>query len=319
MADTMHALRLHARGGPEQMRYEDAPLPYVGIGDVLLRVQGASFTPTELTWPSTWVDRLGRDRLPVIPGHEVSGVVAGLGYGTTGARVGDEVYGLIDWYRDGAAADYTALPVRNLAPKPASLDHVRAAMVPLAGLTAWQGLFDHAGLEEDQRVLILGAAGGVGVFAVQLAAAAGAVVVGSGRAWSKELVLDLGAGEYVDLEHQRLADLDGVDVVFDLIGGQVLEKTWPVVKRGGMVVSAVEDSLEAAAGERGLRGVFFVVEPSPEGLGHLARRIDDGRLRPVAGDVLPLERGREAFETKRRGGVPGKSGLSVGEAKAKAA
>lgn len=313
MDDTMHALRLHERGGPEQLRYEEAPLPYVGIGDVLVRVHAVSFTPTELTWPSTWVDRLGRSRLPVIPAHEVSGIVARLGYGTTGVSVGEEVYGLIDWYRDGAAADYAALRVRNLAPKPASLDHLSAATVPLAGLTAWQGLFDHGKLENGQRVLIHGAAGGVGVFAVQLAVAAGASVIGSGRGPGRQLVLDLGADDYVDLEHERLEDVGEVDVAFDLIGGEVLAQTWPIVKQGGIVVSAVEDSLEAPR-ERGVRSVFFVVEASPEELGQLASRIDAGQLRPIVGIVTPLERGRDAFEGKQHGGVFGKSVLAIVEA-----
>ena len=144
MNQSMWALRLHERGGPEQLAYEQAPCPSVGIGDALVRVHAASFTPTELSWPSTWVDHAGRDRRPSIPAHEVSGVVEALGYGTIGVAVGQAVYGLTDWYRDGAAAEYVAVEARNLAPKPASLSHVDAAAVPLAGLTAWQALFDPA-------------------------------------------------------------------------------------------------------------------------------------------------------------------------------
>src|ERR1043166_3074528 len=177
--ESMSALRLHQRGGPEQLAYQQGPRPYVGTGDPPGRVHAASFTPTELTWPSTWVDHAGRDRRPTIPAHEVSGVVEALGYGTVGVSVGQAVYGLTDWYRDGAAAEYVAVEARNLAPKPTTLSHVEAASVPLAGLTAWQALFDHGGLVAGQSVLIHGAGGGVGVFAVQLARAAGAAVVGT--------------------------------------------------------------------------------------------------------------------------------------------
>ena len=200
MSQSMWALRLHERGGPEDLAYEQAPRPYIGIGDAVVRVHAASFTPTELTWPSTWVDHAGHDRRPTIPAHEVSGVVEALGYGTVGVAVGQAVYGLADWYRDGAAAEYVAVEARNLAPKPTSLSHVEAAAVPLAGLTAWQALFDYGGLVAGQRVLIQGAGGGVGVVAVQLARAAGSAVIGTGRAWARELVGELGAGSFVDVE-----------------------------------------------------------------------------------------------------------------------
>src|SRR5438067_2017184 len=160
----MRALRIHGRGGPEGLSYEEAPMPEPGTGDVLVRVRAASFTPTELTWTSTWVDRLGHDRRPVIPGHEVSGVVEALGFGTARFAVGDAVYGLTDWYRDGSLAEYVAVEGRNLAPKPASLDHVRAAALPMPGLTAWQALFVHGGLSGGQTVLIHGAGGGWGAW-----------------------------------------------------------------------------------------------------------------------------------------------------------
>src|SRR3954454_1227777 len=174
MNQSMWALRLHERGGPEHLAYEQAPRPYVGIGDALVRVHAASFTPTELQWPSTWVDRAGKDRRPVIPGHEVAGVVTALGYGTTGVAIGDAVYGLTDWYRDGAAAELIVVEARNLARKPDPLDHRTAAVIPMVALTAQQALFDHGALAQGQTVAVLGAGGGVGTFAVQLARAAGA-------------------------------------------------------------------------------------------------------------------------------------------------
>jgi NADPH:quinone reductase-like Zn-dependent oxidoreductase len=209
MNQSMWALRLHERGGPEQLACEQAPRPYVGTGDALVRVHAASFTPTELTWPDTWVDHAGHDRRPTIPAHEVSGVVEELGYGTVGVTVGQAVYGLTDWYRDGAAAEYVAVEARNLAPKPTSLSHVEAAAVPLAGLTAWQALFDYGRLLAGQSVLIHGAGGGVGVFAVQLARAAGAAVIGTGRAWAREVVTELGAATFIDIERERFEDVVG--------------------------------------------------------------------------------------------------------------
>jgi NADPH:quinone reductase-like Zn-dependent oxidoreductase len=313
---SMWALRLHEHGGPEQLAYEQAPCPSVGIGDALVRVHAASFTPTELSWPSTWVDHAGRDRRPSIPAHEVSGVVQALGYGTIGVGVGQAVYGLTDWYRDGAAAEYVAVEARNLAPKPTTLSHVEAAAVPLAGLTAWQALFDHGGLAVGQTALIHGAGGGVGVCAVQLARAAGAAVIGTGRAWARELVGELGAERFVDLERERFEDVVGqVDLVFDLIGGEVLERSWSVLKSGGVLVSVVQDPGESApARHADTRSIFFVVEAERAELVELARRIDAGQLRPIVGDVRPLARGRDAFQRKHARGSPGKTVLQVGEA-----
>jgi NADPH:quinone reductase-like Zn-dependent oxidoreductase len=276
-------------------------------------VHAASFTPTELTWPSTWVDHTGHDRCPTIPAHEVSGVVDALGYGTIGVAVGQAVYGLTDWYRDGAAAEYVAVEARNLAPKPSSLSHVEAAAVPLAGLTAWQALFDYGGLVAGQRVLIHGAGGGVGVFAVQLARAVDATVIGTGRAWARDLVTELGAASFVDSERQRFEDVVGqVDLVFDLVGGEVLERSWSVLRPGGVVVSVVEDPNELAQARRSdARGVLFVVEAYRHELVELARRIDAGQLRPIVGEVLPLAKGRDAFDRKHGRGVPGKTVLQL--------
>jgi NADPH:quinone reductase-like Zn-dependent oxidoreductase len=233
-----------------------------------------------------------------------------LGYGTTGLAVGDEAYGLTDWYRDGAAAGYVAVEARNLARKPGSLDHARSAAVSLAALTAWQALFDHAHLSAGQSVLIHGAGGGVGALAVQLARGAGARVVATGRQRAEGLVRELGADEFVDTERRSFEETAGeVDVVFDLVGGEVTRRSWAVIRPGGVLVSVVAPLAET--GPRGARGVFFVVEPDRAALTELARLIDAGELRPVVGEVYPLERGREAFEAKRRPGVPGKVVLRV--------
>jgi len=310
----MHALRVHEQGGAEGLSYEEVPMPEPGIGDVLVRVQAASFTPTELTWPSTWVDRLGHDRRPVIPGHEVSGTVEALSWGTTGFAVGDAVYGLTDWYRDGALAEYLAVEARNLAPKPVSLDHIQAAALPLAGLTAWQALFVHGGLSAGQRVLIHGAGGGVGSIAVQLARAAGAYVIATGRGWARELVTELGAERFVDVERERFEDVaDKVDLVVDLVGGEILHRSGGAIKDGGIVVSVVEDPRARLDGASLARGAYFVVESDRSELEELARRVDAGKLRPVVGEVFDLADGGKAFEAKQGGGVPGKVVLRMSD------
>jgi NADPH:quinone reductase-like Zn-dependent oxidoreductase len=308
----MHALRLHERGGPESLSYEEAPIPEPGIGDVLVRVHAASFISTELTWPSTWEDRLGHDRRPVIPGHEVSGTVEAVGYGTTGFAVGDAVYGLTDWYRDGALAEFVAVEGRNLALKPASLDHVQSAAIPMAGLTAWQALFLHGGVKGEQRVLIHGAGGGVGSVAVQLARTAGAHVIATGRAWARELVVELGAEQFVDIERQRFEELAGeVDLLVDLVGGEALQRSVPTVKDGGVIVSAVEDPRPRLDQSTRAHGTYFIVEPVRSELEELARRADAGELRPVVGEVFDLADGAKAFEAKQGGGVPGKVVLRI--------
>lgn len=287
----------------DRMSLEERSRPEPGIGDVLIQVGAASFTPTELSWPSTWVDRSGRDRRPVIPGHEVSGTVVALGYGTAGFAVGDEVFGLTDWYRDGSLAEYVAVEARNLAAKPASLSHVDAAAFPMAALTAWQALFVHADLQAGQTVVIHGAGGGVGTLAVQLAVSAGSRVIGTGRSNARDLVLDLGAEQYLDLAHDEWGEVKGVDVVFDLVGGEVLHRSWPMLRHGGSIVSIVETPIAERAD---VKCLLFVVEANGEQLTQLALRIDTEPLRPVVGDIGALPDGPRLWAEKIAGGVPGK-------------
>ncbi len=212
----MHAVIARDRAaGAAGLGVSDIPRPHAAENDVIVRVHAAGFTPGELDWPSTWTDRAGRDRTPSVPGHELSGVVTELGYGTTGLTIGQRVFGLADWARDGSLAEYTAVEARNLAPLPADIDHTVAAALPISGLTAWQGLFDHAHLKAGQTILIHGAAGGVGSIAVQLAHELGARVIGTGRAAGRDTALGLGADEFVDLERDRLETAGEVDVVFD--------------------------------------------------------------------------------------------------------
>src|SRR5436309_643203 len=205
--------------GMAGMRLTERPEPRAAIGDVIVRVHASGFVPTELEWPSTWTDRDDRDRTPSIPGHEMAGVVTALGYGTTGLSVGQRVFGLTDWHRDGTLAEYAAVEARNLAPLPGDVDFTVGASLPISGLTAWQGLFQHGRLQAGERVLAHGAAGAVGSMVTQLARLAGAYVIGTGRAADREKALDFGAQEFVDLENDVLEDVGGVDLVFDCNGG----------------------------------------------------------------------------------------------------
>jgi NADPH:quinone reductase-like Zn-dependent oxidoreductase len=295
----MQAITVRDRAaGLEGLSLTELPYPHAAENDVVVRVHAAGFTPGELDWPATWTDRAGRDRTPSVPGHEVSGVVAELGYGTTGLTVGQRVFGLTDWTRDGALAEYVAVEARNLAPLPADVDHVRAAALPVSGLTAWQGLFDHGRLTTGQTVLVHGAAGGVGSIAVQLAREAGARVLGTGRAADRDTVLGLGAAAFLDLQSDRLEDAGEVDVVLDVLGGEVLERSAALVRDGGTLVT-ITGPARVRPGNG--RTVFFVVEPDRARLSDLARRLRDGRLRPLVGAVRPLSEAASAFGPGRRG------------------
>lgn len=284
----------------------EMPYPIAGENDVIVRVLCAGFISTELEWTGTWVDRAGRDRTPSIPGHDLSGVVAELGSGTTGLTVGQRVFGLTDWFRNGTLAEYTAVEARNLAPLPADIDHVAAAALPISGLTSWQALFDHGHLQPGQSVLIHGAAGGVGSIAVQLAHEVGAFVIGTGRTADRDTVLGLGAHRFLDLESDKLEDAGDVDVVFDLIGGEILDRSAALVRAGGTLVTVVEKPrVKPMEG----RAVFFVVESDRIQLEKLAQRLGDGRIKPNVGAVRPLAQAPAAFAPERR--VPGKTIVRV--------
>ena len=284
----------------------DLPYPHAAENDVIVQVHAAGFTRGELDWPTTWTDRAGRDRTPSVPGHELSGVVAELGYGTTGLTVGQRVFGLIDWARDGSLAEYAAAEARNLAPLPADVDHTVAAALPVSGLTAWQGLFDHGRLTAGQAVLVHGAAGGVGSIAVQLAREAGARVIGTGRAGDKDTVLGLGADAFLDLQADDLAAAGEVDVVFDVIGGEILDRSAALVRAGGTLVTiAAPPTVQPKNG----RAVFFVVEADRLRLADLAARLRDGRLKLRIGAVRPLAEAPAAFAPDHR--VPGRTIIRI--------
>jgi NADPH:quinone reductase-like Zn-dependent oxidoreductase len=289
--------------GIEGLAYEDAPDPQPAIGDALVQVRAASFTPTELTWPLS-TDRAGHDRGPRIPAHEGSGIVVALGYGTAGVSVGDEVYGLIDGYRDGWAAEFVTIEARSLAPKPTSVDFVEAAAIPQAGLTSWQALFDHGRLDPGQTVVIHGAGGGVGSVGVQLARWAGAHVVGTGRANARQRVLEVGADDFVDVERDDWENAVGqVDLVYDTIGGDVLAHSPAIVKPGGALVSVMAPP---QTDREDIRTVHFVRDPSGVQLRDIARLVDEGTLHPDVGAVYPLADAREAFMAKSTEHIPGK-------------
>jgi len=309
----MKAIRIHGRGGPERLVYEDAPQPHPGSGEVLVRVYASSIIATELTWAETYQTSTGTTRSLPIPGHDVSGVVEEIGPGVTIPARGSEVYALTAFDRDGAEAEYTIALPSELAPKPPSLDYVQAAAVPLSALTAWQAFFNHAGLVAGQTVLIHGAAGGVGVFAVQIARCAGAQVIATASARNHDFLRELGANEVIDYTTEHFEEeVHGVDLVFDLVGGATLERSWRVVKPGGVLVSVVSPRPSfAQAKAHGVRPVWFVVEPNREQLIQVGSLIDAGQLRPVIETVPPLSQARQAYERGAKGHTRGKIVLHV--------
>ncbi|PRX52277.1 NADPH:quinone reductase-like Zn-dependent oxidoreductase [Nonomuraea fuscirosea] len=286
--------------GTAGMTLTERPEPPAAINDVIVRIHASGFVPTEMEWPSTWTDRAGRDRTPSIPGHELAGVVTALGYGTTGLSVGQRVFGLADWHRDGTLAEYVAIEARNLAPLPGDVDFTVGASLPISGLTAWQGLFQHGHLQSGQTVLAHGAAGAVGTMVTQLAREAGAYVIGTGRAADREKALDFGAHEFVDLGDDALEDVGGVDLVFDVIGGDVQRSSAALLRSGGTLVSVVGPA-EARPAD-GL-AIDFVVEADRTQLGEIVRRVRDGRLRTNIGTVASLDDAVATFtSTERRKG-----------------
>jgi NADPH:quinone reductase-like Zn-dependent oxidoreductase len=283
--------------GKAGMTLAERPEPTAAINDVIVEVHASGWVSTELEWPSTWTDRAGHARTASIPGHELAGVVSALGYGTTGLSVGQRVFGLADWHRDGTLAEYVAIEARNVAPLPGDVDFTVGASLPISGLTAWQGLFQHGRLQAGQSVLAHGAAGAVGTMVTQLAREAGAYVIGAGRAADREKALDFGAHEFVDLENDGLDGVGPVDLVFDVIGGDIQKRSVALIKAGGSLVSIV-GQIEARPTD-GL-AVDFVVEADRAQLSELARRVQEGRLRPNIGTTTTLDDAVAAFNSTER-------------------
>lgn len=272
--------------GTAGMKLVERPEPQAALNDVVVQVHAAGFTWDELTWPPTWSDRAGRERTSPIPGHEVAGVVTALGYGTTGLSIGQRVFGLTDWYRDGTLAEYVAVEARNLAPLPGDVEFTVGASLTMPGLTAWQGLFDHGRLRAGQRVIAHGAAGVVGSMVTQLAKEAGAYVIGTGRAADRQTVLDFGAQAFVDLESDALENIGPVDLVFDVLGGEIAKRSARVLRSGGTLVS-IAGPVEV----RPVDGIAidFVVESDRAQLGEIVQRFRDGRLRTNIGTISALD------------------------------
>ena len=308
----MKAIRMHGRGGPERLVYEEVPQPHPGQGEVLIRVYATGVIAPELTWSTTYQTNAGSTRALPIPGHDFSGVVEQVGTGVSTLARGEEVYALTAFDRDGAEAEYTIALPSELAPKPRSLDYVQAAAVPLTALTAWQAFFDHAGLIAGQTVLIHGAAGGVGVFAVQLARWAGAHIIVTASARNRDFLRELGANEIIDYTTTRFEDVvHTVDIVLDMVGGDTLERSWTVVKQGGVLVSVASPPSAEQAKAHSVRPVWFIVEPNREQLIQIGALIDAGQIRPIIAAVLPLSQARQAYEQGARGHTRGKIVLRV--------
>src|SRR3954453_2158314 len=272
--------------GTAGMTLVERPEPEAAGNEGPVEVHASGFTPGELSWPSNWTDRLGRDRTPSIPGHELAGVVSALGYGTTGLSGGQRGFGPPDWTRDGTLAEYAAVEARNLAPLPGDVDFTVGARLPISGLAAWQGLFVHGRLQAGQSVIAHGVAGAVGSIVAQLARLAGAYVVGTGRAADRERALGFGAQEFVDLENDGLEDVGGVDLVFDVIGGDIGTRSAGLIRAGGTLVSVV-----GPPGARPADGlaIDFVVESDRAQLREVVNRVRDGRLRTNIGHVATLD------------------------------
>jgi NADPH:quinone reductase-like Zn-dependent oxidoreductase len=308
----MMALRGHTRGGPEVLVYESAPRPTPGNGEVLIAVHAAAITFAELTWPETWASD-GVDRTPVIPSHEFSGVVAEVGDGVTGLSAGDEVYGLVPFDRDGAAAEYVSVPATSVGARPRTVSHVVAAAAVLPALTAWQALVDHAAVQPGQRVLVHGGAGGVGSFVTQLATARGARVTCTVHAPDAGYVLALGAERVINIDQESLDAEKGVfDVVIDAVGRDVPEGLFAALRRGGCLITLQEPPSEEMADKYGVTALFFIVTAERDGLTRLADMIDTGKLKVGVAATFPLAEGRAAYESGAfRRPRPGKTVLVV--------
>jgi len=307
----MKAILLSTKGGAESLVLGDIPQPHPGAGDVLVKVHATAVTPAEFQWFPTWNTRAGNPRpFPIVLSHEFSGVIAALGAGVATLKVGDPVYGLNDWFSNGAQAEYCLAATTALALKPRTLDHVHSAVVPISALTAWQGLFKRANLQSGQRVLIHGAAGGVGIFAVQLARWRGAHVIATASSGNLDFVRSLGAADVIDYQEARFEDVaKGVDVVFDGVGGETLDRSWQLLVTGGKLVTVASQSADHP--DQRVRDAFMLVQADGTELTEISRLIDAGELRVFIENTFPLANAQEAYARAQKGKMRGKIVLSV--------
>jgi NADPH:quinone reductase-like Zn-dependent oxidoreductase len=276
---------------------EEIPEPRPGPDEVLVRVCAAGVTPTELSWYPTTHRKDGEKRVRAVPGHEFSGVIAAVGQRAEGFAVGQEVFGMNDWFADGAMAEYCVAQASSIAAKPASLTHAEAASVPIGALTAWQGLVERAKLQAGERVLVQGGAGAVGVFSIQLANWRGAYVIATASPRNLELLRQLGADLVIDYKAVPFEQETGeVDVVFDTVGGETLRRSWSVLKPSGRMVAIAADS-EQQTDER-VKQAFFIVEPSRQQLREIGSLLVAGRIKPVIDAVVPFAETPAAYEGK---------------------
>lgn len=310
---TMRGVWAHTRGGPERLVYEEGPLPTLLPGDALVRVRAVGISPGEFNW-NVWEAADGTSRLPIIPGHEVAGLVAAVTPGVDTVAIGDAVFALAAFDRAGAAAEYVAVRAADLAPKPETLTFAQAAATPLSALTAWQALIEHGELRAGQRVLIHGAAGGVGTFAVQIARSRAAHVIGTASGRDEAFLRALGCDEVIDYRTTRFEEVAGeVDLIFDTVGGDTTERSWGILRSSGVLVTIAAPLPPARVAGGGPRGIFFVVKPDRAQLVELARLIDAGAITPIVEAVLPLAEARRAYERGLHEHPRGKLVLSVGE------
>lgn len=308
----MKAIRIHGRGGPDHLVYEEVPKPHPGRGEVLVRVAAAAILVNELGWEITYQTAAGQPHPLPIPGRDLSGVVAEVGAGVSDVAVGNAIYGMLGYGRDGAAADYAIALPSELAPRPRTLDDVQAAAVPLSALTAWQALFIHAELSQGQRVLIHGASGGVGTYAVQFARWAGAQILATASARNAAFLRDLGAEVIIDYATTRFEDVaHDLDVVLDLVGGDTLRRSWQAVRAGGVLVSVVTPPPIEPALRPDVRFVYFIVAPSGEQLRQIGGLLDAGQVRPIVDQVFGLADARQAFGVGIHGHTRGKIVLTI--------
>ncbi len=309
---TMKAVRIHEYGGPEVLRYEDAPRPEPAAGDVLVKVHAAGVNPVDWKIRAGYLKGFINYKLPLILGWDVSGVVEAVGSGVTSWKRGDEVYSRPDISRDGAYAEYISVKASELAHKPKTIDHAKAAAIPLAALTAWQALFDAGGLQAGQRVLIHAAAGGVGTFAVQLAKWKGAHVIGTASEKNHAFLRELGASELIDYNKTRFEDVAReVDVVLDAMAGETRDRSWKTLKKGGILVTILGQPSAEDAAKHGVRGAGVFVQPNQAELEEMGRLVDSGKLKPIIEAVLPLQEAHKAHEMNATLHTRGKIVLQV--------
>jgi NADPH:quinone reductase-like Zn-dependent oxidoreductase len=307
------AIRLHGNVGSQRVLLEEVPRPQIGAGEVLVRVHATAVTPGELGWYPTLHTQNGDPRSQPILSHEFSGVIEEIAPGITGFAQGDAVYGLNSWFRDGAAAECCVTTPSEMAPKPQTIDHLQAAVVPISGLTAWQALFEHGKIEAGQKVLIHGGSGGVGSFAIQLAAWKGALVATTVSEPNAEFVRSLGAREVIDYRKTAFEEVvNDADLVLDLVGGDTLTRSFKAIKKGGRVVTVATNAEGSQDPE--VKGVFFIVESKRNQLVELAKLIDAGKLLPIVSEVFPLEKAEQAFFPVKKAAARGKMVLRVSTA-----